>query len=71
MIVDWHDEILPGRTLCGCHGETLPASYWLHKHMKRLLVAAPFLWLILLFLVPFGIVLKIALSDAAIAGAGL
>lgn len=35
--------------------------------MKRLLVAIPYLWLTLLFLVPFGIVLKIALSDAAIA----
>ena len=35
--------------------------------MKRLLVAVPYLWLTLLFLVPFGIVLKIALSDAAIA----
>ena len=35
--------------------------------MRRLLIALPYLWLSLLFLVPFGIVLKIALSDAAIA----
>lgn len=35
--------------------------------MKRLLIAVPYLWLTLLFLVPFGIVLKIALSDGAIA----
>ena len=35
--------------------------------MKRLLIAVPYLWLAVLFLVPFGIVLKIALSDAAIA----
>ena len=35
--------------------------------MKRLLVAVPYLWLTLLFLVPFGIVLKIALSDTALA----
>lgn len=34
--------------------------------MKRLLIAFPYLWLVLLFLVPFGIVLKISLSDAAI-----
>ncbi len=35
--------------------------------MKRLLIAVPYLWLTLLFLVPFGIVLKIALSDIALA----
>lgn len=35
--------------------------------MRRLLIALPYLWLSLLFLVPFGIVLKIALSDGAIA----
>jgi len=35
--------------------------------MRRLLVAVPYLWLALLFLVPFGIVLKISLSDGAIA----
>jgi len=35
--------------------------------MKRLLIAVPYLWLTLLFLVPFGIVLKISLSDGAIA----
>jgi len=35
--------------------------------MRRLLIAFPYLWLTLLFLVPFGIVLKISLSDAAIA----
>jgi len=35
--------------------------------VRRLLIALPYLWLSLLFLVPFGIVLKIALSDGAIA----
>ena len=35
--------------------------------MRRLLIAIPYLWLLALFLVPFGIVLKIALSDAALA----
>ncbi len=37
-------------------------------NMRRLLViAVPYLWLLALFLVPFGIVLKISLSDLAIA----
>ena len=35
--------------------------------MKRLLIAVPYLWLLALFLVPFLIVLKIALSDTALA----
>jgi len=35
--------------------------------MKRLLVAVPYLWLLALFLVPFLIVLKISLSDTALA----
>ncbi len=35
--------------------------------MKRLLISVPYIWLLVLFLVPFGIVLKIAFSDAAIA----
>lgn len=35
--------------------------------MKRLLIIVPYLWLSLLFLLPFGIVLKISLSDTAIA----
>lgn len=34
---------------------------------RRLLIAVPYLWLLALFLVPFGIVLKIALSDTALA----
>ncbi|MEL6979419.1 MAG: ABC transporter permease subunit [Pseudomonadota bacterium] len=34
---------------------------------KRLLIAVPFLWLLVLFLAPFVIVLKISLSDLAIA----
>ena len=34
---------------------------------RRLLIAVPYLWLLLLFLVPFGIVLKISLSDLALA----
>ncbi|MFY0616188.1 ABC transporter permease subunit [Shimia sp.] len=35
--------------------------------MRRLLIAIPFLWLLALFIVPFLIVFKISLSDAAIA----
>ena len=35
--------------------------------MKRLLIAVPYLWLLALFLVPFLIVLKISLSDYALA----
>jgi len=34
--------------------------------MRRLLIAIPYIWLLLLFLVPFGIVLKISLSDYAL-----
>lgn len=34
--------------------------------MRRLLVAVPYAWLLVLFLVPFGIVLKISLSDVAL-----
>ena len=34
--------------------------------MRRLLVAIPYVWLVVLFLVPFAIVLKISLSDYAI-----
>ncbi len=34
--------------------------------MRRLLIGIPYLWLLILFLVPFGIVLKIALSDVAL-----
>ncbi len=36
------------------------------KLARRLLIAVPYLWLLMLFLVPFGIVLKIALSDYAL-----
>ncbi len=34
---------------------------------RRILVGVPYLWLLVLFLVPFGIVLKISLSDIALA----
>ncbi|MDD9923122.1 MAG: ABC transporter permease subunit [Boseongicola sp.] len=34
--------------------------------MRRLLVGIPYLWLLILFLVPFGIVFKISLSDYAV-----
>lgn len=37
------------------------------KFSRPLLIGIPFLWLIILFLVPFGIVLKISLSDIAVA----
>ena len=33
---------------------------------RRILVGVPYLWLLILFLVPFGIVLKISLSDIAL-----
>ncbi|MGI9354957.1 MAG: ABC transporter permease subunit [Rhizobiaceae bacterium] len=33
---------------------------------RRILVGVPYLWLLVLFLIPFGIVLKISLSDVAI-----
>src|ERR1700755_3266340 len=36
-------------------------------HLGRLAAIAPYLWMVLFFLVPFGFVLKIALSQAAIA----
>lgn len=36
------------------------------KFSRTLLIGIPFLWLIILFLVPFGIVLKISLSDIAL-----
>lgn len=36
------------------------------KFQRTLLIAIPYIWLLLLFFVPFGIILKIALSDAAI-----
>ena len=34
--------------------------------MRRVLIAIPYVWLLLLFLVPFGIVFKISLSDYAL-----
>lgn len=34
---------------------------------RRTLIGIPYLWLVLLFLVPFGIILKISLSDIALA----
>ena len=37
------------------------------KLQHRLIILLPYLWLLLLFLAPFGIVLKISLSDTAIA----
>lgn len=37
------------------------------KFSRPFLIGIPFLWLIILFLVPFGIVLKISLSDIALA----
>lgn len=40
---------------------------WIHRSGRRLVTAVPYLWLLLFFLLPFGIVLKIALSEAAIA----
>lgn len=36
------------------------------KLSRKLLIGIPYLWLLLLFLVPFGIVLKISLSDYAV-----
>ena len=40
---------------------------WRDRLRGSVVMAVPYLWLILLFLVPFGIVLKISLSDIALA----
>jgi len=50
------------------HGDTVPDFASLHPgYGKLLVVAVPYLWLIAFFLVPFLIVLKISLSETAIA----
>ena len=58
-------------------GRTLPpfslwrllarAASWLEKHGRRLVVLIPFLWLMLFFLVPFLIVLKLSFSEPMLA----
>lgn len=40
---------------------------WLERHGRRLAVMVPFLWLLLFFLVPFLIVLKISFSEPVLA----
>lgn len=40
---------------------------WLERHGRRLLIALPFLWLVLFFLVPFLIVLKLSFSEPMLA----
>ena len=49
------------------HTQPLSPATAKQNWRKRLLIAAPYFWLLLLFLAPFGIVLKISLSDTAIA----
>ncbi|WP_343563934.1 ABC transporter permease subunit [Kiloniella sp. b19] len=49
------------------HTQPLPPATAKQNWRKRLLIATPYFWLLLLFLAPFGIVLKISLSDTAIA----
>ena len=39
----------------------------LQKHWKRVIILVPFLWLLIFFLAPFFIVMKISLSEAVIA----
>ena len=43
------------------------AASWLEKHGRRLVVLIPFLWLMLFFLVPFLIVLKLSFSEPMLA----
>jgi len=52
----------------------LPPARWTHSRLKRwgvtgrmMVVSVPYLWLLLFFLIPFVIVLKIAFSDTQIA----
>ncbi|HEX2552953.1 MAG TPA: ABC transporter permease subunit [Microvirga sp.] len=45
----------------------MPVHACLQRTLSRIVPALPFLWLALFFLVPFGIVLKISLSDPATA----
>ena len=42
-------------------------AFWLEKHGRRLVVLIPFLWLLLFFLVPFLIVLKLSFSEPILA----
>jgi len=40
---------------------------WLQQHWKEIIIAVPFIWLLLFFLTPFFIVLKISVAEALIA----
>ena len=37
------------------------------KHLDRLLIGMPYVWLLIFFLAPFGMVLKISLADPVLA----
>src|SRR5690606_13022181 len=57
------------RPACIRAGAAIHAMTGLARRLfsRRLVVAVPYLWLLLFFLIPFGIVLKIALAEPAIA----
>jgi putrescine transport system permease protein len=58
------DRTLPPFSIWGLLGRL---GFWLERHGRRLLVFVPFLWLLLFFLVPFVIVLKLSFSEAIMA----
>ena len=42
-------------------------GFWLQRHGRRLVVIVPFVWLLLFFLAPFLIVLKLSFSEPVLA----
>ena len=54
----------------GLVGAPQLAFCWINDLRRFVLIALPYFWLLALFLVPFVIVFKIALSDAALAAGG-
>src|ERR1044072_7039881 len=58
---------------CGCPGRRTPAWCWWNSTMNkshwltRISILAPYAWLAVFFLVPFLIVVKISLSQTAVA----
>ncbi len=59
------DRTLPPFSLVASAGAR--SASWLEKHGRRLVVLIPFLWLLLFFLVPFLIVLKLSFSEPMLA----
>jgi putrescine transport system permease protein len=58
------DRALPPFAMWGLLGRL---GFWLERHGRRLVVLVPFLWLVLFFLLPFLIVLKISFSEPMLA----